>query len=287
MSALVVPCVHAQETDSTLQARVEHAVHGPDGEGRDGPMAALDRTLISLYYEYRAYQQGQKDGSFSPSDEGLPVQNAHVTVDAIAKTTPAGLLDSLQALGLQNGAQAERLVSGRLPITALRKAAGLSLLQSMRAAQARTRTNTGGMLPAPPPDANMEDTTMAASSEPRPDSEADESPPDATSAEPDPSPDAPAPADTETTPESQAQDEGAPTSTSASDSKADSGAAEAAQTDASPQLPAPPEQERPDPRDGPSEHADGGPAPWDWIGYVAGGIVLLILGLLAVRKRGA
>ena len=163
LGGIGVPTAYSQAPDSTIGAQVERAVHGPDGQGRDGPMATLDRPLIVLYYEYRAYQQGAEDGGFSPSSDQLPVHDAHVTVDAIAKETPAVLLDSLRAHGLQDGAQAQRLVSGRLPLASLRKAAGLSLLQSMRVAQ--SRTNTGNMLPGSSPDPDAEPPESSTSSQ--------------------------------------------------------------------------------------------------------------------------
>jgi len=163
--------VLSQVPDSTILDRVQRAVHGSDGAGRDGPMATLDRALIRLYYEYRLHQDKKSEDPFAPSDDELPVREALVTVDAIAKSRPAALLDSLRTLGLQDGAQAQRLVSGRLPIESLRAAARLSLLQSMRAAQARTRTNTGGMRPTLPPDAHVQ---------PAPDPETTTSQPEAT-----------------------------------------------------------------------------------------------------------
>lgn len=166
LSGIGAPCAQSQAPDSTLQARVERAVHGPDGEGRDGPMARLDRDLIRLYYEYRLHQDKKSEDPFAPSDDELPVREALVTVDAIAKSRPAALLDSLRAFGLQDGAQAQRLVSGRLPIDSLRVAARLSLLQSMRAAQARTRTNTGGMRPTLPPDAHVQPAPETTTSQP-------------------------------------------------------------------------------------------------------------------------
>jgi hypothetical protein len=143
LGGIGVPNAHSQAPDSTIGAQVERAVHGPDGAGRDGPMATLDRALISLYYEHQAYLEGTQSGAFSPSDGQLSVRDAHVTVDAIAKKKPEALLDSLRALGLQNGAQAERLVSGRLPIEALRDAAELSLLQSMRGSRMETNMRSG------------------------------------------------------------------------------------------------------------------------------------------------
>lgn len=136
------PSAHAQETTSSLEENVRAAVHGPDGEGRDGPMAALDRDLITLYYQYQAYRKDESSGSFSPSDESLPVQDSLVTIEAIAADAPDTLLDRLTTLGLQKGARAERLVSGNLPISSLRAAARLSSLQSMQPSRAQVRDDT-------------------------------------------------------------------------------------------------------------------------------------------------
>jgi MYXO-CTERM domain-containing protein len=281
-----VPNAHSQVPDSTLDAQVKQAVHGPDGAGRDGPMATLDRGLISLYYEHQAYLEGTQSGAFSPSDDQLPVRDAHVTIDAIAKKRPEGLLDSLRALGLQNGAQAERLVSGRLPIEALRDAAGLSLLQSMRAAQAQTRTNTGGMLPPPPPDANVSETAPDTVSSNQGASQAEapeaESTPTAESDQP-PAPNAPEDGETESDPRSSGTEPVEKT-------KADSNAAPDADTDQSTQTdsasPPGPTDGNTDTSDTLSASASDNTSSPTWV-YVVGGIVILGLGVLfGLRRRG-
>ena len=277
LSGIGGPEAHAQALDSTVHARVERAVHGADGEGRDGPMAKLDRGLISLYYEYRAYQQGAKDEPFSPSDDGLAVQDAHVTIDAIAVEQPEALLDSLRGLGLQKGARAERLVSGRLPIEALRRAAGLSLLQSMRAAQARTRTNTGGMLPAPPPDANVEpapDTTTSRqaggsqpdaqnTTAPTPESEVENPTEGSGPSDTESEPAAPAQSQTDSGDRPEAVD-------SVSSQKSDSAAVPAPASDTADGASAAPEEDL---------------APGNWMMYAVGGVVALAVGLLLVLRQ--
>jgi len=285
LSGIGAPCVEAQTPDSTLQDRVERAVHGPDGAGRDGPMARLDRDLVRLYYEYRAYRETEAEAPFAPSDKGLPVREARVTVDAIATSRPAALLDSLRALGLHNGAQAQRLVSGRLPIAALRDAAGLSLLQSMRAAQARTRTNTGGMLPAPPPDANVAETAPDTASSKQGASQTETPETENTpTADPDQPSASDAPEDGEA--ESASRSSGAEpveNPTAAPTAEAD------ATTDQSPQIdsassPAAAD-ENTDPSDTMSASATESTSVPTWA-YVVGGLVLLGLGgLFGLRRR--
>jgi hypothetical protein len=273
LGGIGVPCVYSQAVDSTIGAQVERAVHGPDGEGRDGPMATLDRELISLYYEYRAHRQRAPDDPFSSSVDGLPVQDTLVTVDAIAKASPAELLDRLQALGLKNGAKAGRLVSGELPITSLRSAAGLSLLQSMRAARTRPRANTGGLRPASP-DANGEP-------------EADETSPVGTTSDSDPPSGGTAPIDSKTTGRTDGPAEPSADTAAATPAGADSGEARADQSEGPPQLPSPPGGVRTNTEDGASGQAARTADSWSWIGYLVGGVVLLVIGLLVVRRRRA
>lgn len=138
---------HAQAPDSSGEAQVDWAVHGADGQGKDGPMSSLDRGLIALYYRYRAHKaEASSDAPFK-AHENMPVQDSLVTIDAIASGAPEALLDSLRRLGLQKGARAGRLVSGKLPIGALRAAAQLSGLQSMRPAQ--MSSDLGSITPPP------------------------------------------------------------------------------------------------------------------------------------------
>jgi hypothetical protein len=61
-----------------------------------------------------------------------------VTVDAVAAQGPDALLSALRGLGMEDGAAAGNLVSGRLPIAALDQAARLSSLRGMTPSVMRT-----------------------------------------------------------------------------------------------------------------------------------------------------
>ncbi len=247
------------QPDIAIEEKVRAAVHGPDGEGRDGPMAKLDRNLITLYYQYQASAADNQRRPFAPSDASLPVHDSLVTIDAIASDAPTMLLDSLTALGLQSGAQAGRLVSGQLPIPSLRAAARLSGLQSMRPAQARQKRRRGAL--APPTDsASNEKTSKDVDEQQRNENAADNR--SGTKRRWD------APRDSKAGPAS-APDE------TASD----------AEHASAPQGPSTPDSMRQ--RDSAAfSSADTQAAPSAWMPYAIGGGILLLMGLLlALRRR--
>ncbi|PQJ26857.1 hypothetical protein BSZ35_18170 [Salinibacter sp. 10B] len=133
----------AQPAADSVEAQVTFGLHGADGQGRDGPMSKLSRDLVELYYQYRAFRSTGRTEPFVSEDQTLPVRDSLVTIDAIAAQSPEVLLDSLRAIGLQEAARSERLVSGKLPILNLNRASRLSLLQSMRAARSRSGARSG------------------------------------------------------------------------------------------------------------------------------------------------
>ena len=135
--------------------RVEAALHGPDLRGKDGPLSAIGRELAMLYYQHEA--QGPSGvrrlsgveaqvRSTSRAEHHSPVSpgGRSVAVNAIASTTPAALLSDLRGLGLAAGATAGNVVSGRLPISALKEAARLSSLRGALPAYARTHVVDAG-----------------------------------------------------------------------------------------------------------------------------------------------
>ena len=138
---------YGQDVDPQVRQKALEAFHGPDLEGKDGPMAKVGFDLALLYHEWQAFQQHGEEGAFSPSASSLPVRSGHVTVDAIAAQDAAALQQALVALGLKDAAQAGRVVSGRLPIAAIPDAAQLASLRSMRPARAMIRSR---VQPAPP-----------------------------------------------------------------------------------------------------------------------------------------
>lgn len=130
--------VHGQDADPDVRQRALEAYHGPDMEGKDGPLARVGFDLALLYYEWRAYRAQEGEGDFTPSASSMPVRDDRVTVDATAAGNPVALQQELEALGLKRVVRAGRVVSGRLPIAAIPEAAELASLQAMRPARAMT-----------------------------------------------------------------------------------------------------------------------------------------------------
>ena len=135
----------------------EISVAGPDREGKDGPMASVGKELAVLYHqeqisgaqgvqtlrnasgpsgkvEGRRQRRGDQGRLHSP----ISADGRFVTVEATAVEAPSQLLGDLRALGLEDGATAGKVVSGRLPITSIREAASLALLRGMRPSYVRT-----------------------------------------------------------------------------------------------------------------------------------------------------
>lgn len=128
----------AQDVDPRVRRQALEAYHGPDLEGKDGPLAKVGFDLALLYHEWQAYRQRGEAGSFTPSRSSLSVRNGSVTVDATAAGDAAALRRKLENLGLEKAARAGRVVSGRLPIAEIPQAARLAELSAMRPARAMT-----------------------------------------------------------------------------------------------------------------------------------------------------
>lgn len=173
------PTAAQQPADSIHRAALED-FHGPDLEGKDGPLAKAGLDLLVLYHEYRAFQQHGED-AFRPSVSGVRVRNGRVSVDAIATDGAEHLRADLEALGLTDAATAGRIVSGQLPIDSI---PGLATVETLRGvAPSRMRTHSGRNQPSPaspdsPPslDAASSDTASAP-----PPAEPVPSPPDSSS----------------------------------------------------------------------------------------------------------
>lgn len=140
-----------QEAPPSVRQNVERAFHGPDGTGKDGPMAAVGRDLILLHLQYEANgpagvtklmgraEQVKTDRATGPQAHSPVSANGRfVTVDVVANDNPSTLLGDLERIGLKGGATAGNLVSGRLPIANIETAAALGTLRGMQASSART-----------------------------------------------------------------------------------------------------------------------------------------------------
>lgn len=133
------PTAAQQPADSIRRAALE-GVHGPDLEGKDGPLAKAGLDLLILYHEYRAFRR-QGGDTFRPSASGVRVQNGRVSVDAIATDEAEQLRADLEPLGLTDAATAGRVVSGRLPIDSIPALATVETLRGVAPSRMRTRSD--------------------------------------------------------------------------------------------------------------------------------------------------
>ena len=135
-------------TDGVMQT-ARSAVMGPDEAGKNGPLAVVGMELAVLYHQHRAAgangvqalraptatrpktDSDGRLGGHSRIHSPLSADGQHVTVDAVAAEDPTRLLSELQKLGLEGGATAGNVVSGRLPISSIKQAAALSSLRGM------------------------------------------------------------------------------------------------------------------------------------------------------------
>lgn len=135
-----IPPAAAQPSPDSIRAAALHDYHGPDGKGKDGPLAKVGQNLLLLYHEYRAFQEQEADTAFTPRRAEARVKDGHVAVEAVATDTADELLADLKALGLRNGVTGGRLVSGWLPIEQIPEMAQLESLRGLMQSTMETRT---------------------------------------------------------------------------------------------------------------------------------------------------
>ncbi len=94
-----------------------------EGEPLDQDLVDLAGVdLATLFAEYKAFRDGaitngQPLGSFEPTNTFLPAARGYVVIDAVASDASGrGLLQKLEALGMQNGSFYMNAVSGLFPI---------------------------------------------------------------------------------------------------------------------------------------------------------------------------
>ena len=143
-----------QAATPTAQDRAAQAVQGADLRGKDGPMAHMGHTLATLYYQHedagpagvrRLFADGRRPGGASPLAYSAVVSGGgtFVTIHAL-RHEDQSLQAALRRLGLEGGTTTGPLVSGRLPISALKEAARLPSLRGMVPAYARTHAGSVG-----------------------------------------------------------------------------------------------------------------------------------------------
>ena len=117
-------------TDSIRTAALRD-YHGPDLDGKDGPLAKAGRSLLLLYHEHEAFRAHYPDSTFSSTISGLPTRNGRVAVEAVAVDHADTLLTDLEAIGLEDGLTGGRVVSGWLPIPQIPAMTRLSSLRGL------------------------------------------------------------------------------------------------------------------------------------------------------------
>jgi len=153
-----VGMVPTGELSEEVKGAAQSAVRGAPGQKAGGTMGPVGLELSLMYFQHqrngaagvRALRDAaarapaakrQEDNDRRPrSSVHFPVSadGEFVTVEAVATEAPARLLGDLRRLGLEDGAAAGNLVSGRMPIEALREAAQLSSLRGMQPSYMRT-----------------------------------------------------------------------------------------------------------------------------------------------------
>jgi len=114
----------------TLQLQPGRGLLNPP---RSGPTLKVSPALLALQRAYIAWLAAPTK-SFQPSDPAMPVQGDRVLIDAAASGSTATLRADLLALGMTGASSAGRMVSGRFPIVALDRLAGLASLRLVRPA---------------------------------------------------------------------------------------------------------------------------------------------------------
>jgi hypothetical protein len=141
---------------AVIQA-AEASVRGADRVGKDGPLADVGMELALLYHQnrmvgtkgVRALREASAPSPKADADDErrrthgrvfspISADGQSVVVEAVAAGEPSRLLRELRGLGLEGGATAGNVVSGRLPIASIKQAAGLPSLRGMIPSYART-----------------------------------------------------------------------------------------------------------------------------------------------------
>ncbi len=113
--------------------------------GKGGPMGKVSNDLTILYDEYVSYLEQGSDETFKPSNPLLRVIEDRVVIDAVASGDAGTLQSDLEALGMPKVAAFGRMVSGQIPIRAIKGMAGLESLKFARPVYAATRRGSIGL----------------------------------------------------------------------------------------------------------------------------------------------
>jgi hypothetical protein len=125
-------------SDSPTQGPI--ALQIPTGISAHKGSSKTGGALAQLHDEFRAWKARAARGisgaavPFRSANTLMPIADSHVTIDAVASGDPERLLADLERLGFRNAAVYGRMVSGQLPIDAVKGLEGLDSLQMVRPA---------------------------------------------------------------------------------------------------------------------------------------------------------
>jgi PKD repeat protein len=106
---------------------------GQIGLNKAGPMAKVDPMLSKVFAEYSEHNRKGGAKPFKSGNPFLQIGRGKILVDAVAANNGEILLKDLRGLGLQKGGHYGPIVSGRLPIGVIDKAAALKSLRFISA----------------------------------------------------------------------------------------------------------------------------------------------------------
>ncbi|MFQ5569381.1 MAG: T9SS type A sorting domain-containing protein [Rhodothermales bacterium] len=108
---------------------------------QEKPNDPVHNDLLSLLEEFETFIEHNPASEFKASNTLLRIRDgSFVLIDATASTNADSLLADLQALGLENGAAFGLMVSGWLPISAIRDLANLASLNHVLPSYMGTNT---------------------------------------------------------------------------------------------------------------------------------------------------
>ena len=122
----------------------------PSPGNKGESMSRVAPELGSLYNEYSSYLASGEGGVFKSTNSLVQVIDGRVIIDAVASGDASVLKADLEALGMQHGAAFGRVVSGQLPITAIRQLPTLPSLNFARAASAVLQRGPRSLSPGIP-----------------------------------------------------------------------------------------------------------------------------------------
>ncbi|PSQ80481.1 MAG: hypothetical protein BRD41_05055 [Bacteroidetes bacterium QS_1_63_11] len=158
-----VGMLNVTETSPGVLQAARSDVTGPGQVKTDGPLSSVGLELAVLHHQFRATGsagvQALRNASSGPRTKAAdgdrrrgagrthsPISSdgQFVTIEAVALENASRLLADLRGLGLEDGAAAGNVVSGRLPISSIKEAASLSSLRGAMPSHARTYAGSVG-----------------------------------------------------------------------------------------------------------------------------------------------